>query len=77
MIRNVDFGEQVLDHTDLVANFGSAQNGDERALGILKRAAEVFQFFLHQQAGGGFWTNLVMPTVEAWARCAVPKASFT
>ncbi len=33
--------------------------------------------FSMSRPAADFSTNLVMPTVEAWARCAVPKASLT
>ena len=52
--EHVDFAEQVLDDADFVADFGAAEDGDEGALGILKGAAEILKFFLHEQPGGGF-----------------------
>ncbi len=34
------------------------------------------ELLFHQQAGGGLGTKWVMPSVEAWARWALPKASL-
>ena len=44
---------QVLHHFDLVGNFRAAENRDERPLRIRNRLAEIREFLLHQQAGGG------------------------
>src|SRR5208337_1361665 len=52
--EDVDFAEQVLDDPDLVAHFGAAEDGDERALGVLQGATQILQLFFHEQAGGGF-----------------------
>src|SRR5208282_4974903 len=52
--ENVNFAEQVLDDSDFVADFGAAQNGDERALGVLQDAAQILQLLFHEQSGGGF-----------------------
>ncbi len=56
--QHVDFGQQVLDDADLVADFGSAEDGDKGTLGILKCTTQIFQLFFHQQAGGGFLDEL-------------------
>src|SRR5208282_1945507 len=52
--ENVNFAEQVLDDSDFVADFGAAQDGDERALGVLQDATQILQLFFHEQPGGGF-----------------------
>ena len=44
---------QILHHFDFVGNFRAAQDGDERAIGMRNRFAEIGQLFFHQQAGGG------------------------
>src|SRR6266853_726096 len=47
-----DFHES-FDDFDFVADFGAAENGDERACGIRYRFAEISQLFFHEQASGG------------------------
>ena len=69
--------EQVVDDLDLVGDLGSADDGDEGLVGFGERFAEVGQLLLHEQPGGGALTKWVMPSVEAWARWALPKASLT
>ena len=44
--------------------------------GIADDAPEIVDLLLHQEAGDG-GEELATPAVDAWARCAVPKASFT
>ncbi len=51
MIRRSHFLQQVLDHGDLVADLGAAQDGDVRMLRILGRLAQVLQLLFHQEAG--------------------------
>ena len=62
---------------DLVGDLGAADDGDEGLVGFGEGLAEVGELLLHQQAGGGLLTKWVMPSVEAWARWALPKASLT
>ena len=46
--------------------------------GACEGHAQVAQLLLHQQAGHARASRgAATPSVEAWARCAVPKASFT
>ncbi len=56
--------------------FGAAQDGDEGFLGISNRLAQVLDFFFHQEAATA-GRRRATPSVEAWARCAEPKASLT
>ena len=44
---------QILHHFDFVGNFRAAQDGDERAIGMRNRFAEIGQLFFHQQSGSG------------------------
>ena len=50
--ERIHLGHQVCDDADFVAHLRSAENRDERLLRMRQRLAEVFEFFLHQQAGG-------------------------
>ena len=52
--EDVDFAEQILNDSDFIADFGAAEYGNERVLGILQHAAQIFQLFFHEQTGGGF-----------------------
>src|SRR5450759_3784863 len=56
--EDVNLAEQVLDDSDLVADFGAAEDGDEGALGVLQGAAQILQLFFHEQTGGGFLHEL-------------------
>ena len=51
--EGVNFIQQVADDADLVADFGAAENGDERPLRMAQHLAQVLEFFLHEQAGRG------------------------
>ena len=70
--------EQAADDLDLVRDLGAAEDRDERPLrrrrapcrGTRPRAAAGTRRRARGRSG-------TMPTVEAWARCAVPKASLT
>jgi len=53
--EGIDFGEQVADHGEFVGDFGAAEDGDEGADRFFDGAAEVGDFFFHQEPGdGGF-----------------------
>ena len=70
--------EQALEHGDLVGDLGAAEDGDERPLG--RRAAAPRGPRPRAAAESprpSRGRSCAMPTVEACARCAVPKASFT
>ena len=58
MISASTLFEQVLDDADLVADFGAAEDGDERLLGVLQGPAQILQFLFHEQSGGGFLHEL-------------------
>ena len=45
--------EQVVDDFDLVGDLGAADDGDEGLVGVGDGLAEVVEFLLHEQAGGG------------------------
>src|SRR5205807_5161735 len=49
--------QQRLDDTELVADLRSAKNDDERPLGFGQKAAEDFNFFGQQPAGGTWETS--------------------
>ena len=51
-MSDVHLGHQVVDDADLVADLGSAEDRHKRLLRMAERLAQVFQFLLHQQAGG-------------------------
>ena len=51
--ERIDLVQQILDDSNLVADLCAPEKCDERPLGMVKRTAEIFQFFFHQQAGGG------------------------
>ena len=51
--HDVDLVEQVLEHLDLVADLGAADDGRERPLRVVEQLAEVGELALHQQAGVG------------------------
>lgn len=48
----VDLGEKVVDQLDLVRDLGASEDGEEGALGRFKGLGEVFEFLLHEEAGG-------------------------
>ena len=75
--QGVDFVQQVLDDGDLVADFGAAEDGDKGLFGVVQVLPRYSSSFSMSRPAADFWTNLVTPTVEAWARCAEPKASLT
>jgi hypothetical protein len=70
--------EQGIDDHDLVAHLGPAQDDHERAVPAFSvfSPRKVSSFSIRNPATQGL-RNLVTPSVLAWARCAVPKASFT
>ncbi len=45
---------EIFDDFDFVADFRTAENGDERPGGIGDGFADVLEFFFHQQTGRGF-----------------------
>jgi hypothetical protein len=49
----VSLVEKIVDDLNLVGDLGSADDGDEGLVGFGEGFAEVSEFFLHQQAGGG------------------------
>ena len=51
--QGVGLVQQVVDHADLGGNLGTAQNGDQRTLGVGQSAADEVQFLLDQEAGNG------------------------
>jgi hypothetical protein len=46
----VHFGEQVVDHRDLVGDLRTAQDRKERPFGVADSPAQVIEFFLHKKA---------------------------
>ena len=50
--ERVHLGHQVLDDGDLVADLRAAEDGDERTRRVVQRASEIFEFLLHEEAGG-------------------------
>ena len=54
MIDAFHFVHQILDHADLVAHLGAAQDRHERLFRMLQGLAQVFEFLFHEQAGCGF-----------------------
>lgn len=50
--EGVDLVEQVVDQLDLVGNLGTAENGEEGALGRLENLGEVLELLLHEETGG-------------------------
>ena len=66
------------DHPDLVRHLGAAQDRDEGPRRDSCRARPRYSSsFAIRKPAADTGTYLVTPTVEAWARWAVPKASFT
>ena len=78
MRRRVDELEQVLDDFDLVGDLGAAEDGDAGVLGIAWCTCRgtSSSFSISRPAAAGL-RKAMMPSVEAWARWAVPKASLT
>ena len=56
--KGVHLAHQILDDGDLVAHFGSAQNGDERLFRMLQGFTQIAKFLFHQQPGGGLLHKL-------------------
>ena len=61
MISDCTLSIRLLNHANFVADLGAAQNCHERFLGMLQRLAQVFQFLLHEQPGGGLLHELGHP----------------
>ena len=75
--QRVDLRQQVLDHADLVGHLGAAEDRDERPRRVRAapgrgRRAPSPSAGRRPRAG-----SCATPSVEACARCAVPKASLT
>jgi len=49
--QHVDLVEQVVDQLDLVADLGTAEDGEEGTLGLLEGLGEVLELLLHEEAG--------------------------
>jgi hypothetical protein len=69
--------EEGLEHRDLGGDLGAADDGDQGLGRIGDHGLEVLDLLLHEEAADRTFMNLAMEAVEAWSRCAVPKASFT
>jgi hypothetical protein len=50
-MTSVDFGEEVFNDQDLVADLGAAEDGDEGTPGLRQRPAQVADLPLHQKPG--------------------------
>ncbi len=51
--QHVDPSDQVAEQVELGGDFRAADDGRQRALGLLQRGAEMFQFFLHEAPRSG------------------------
>lgn len=54
----VDLVEHVVDELDLVVDLGTAQDGEERTLGVRQHLGEVFQLLLNEKAGRALLKSL-------------------
>ena len=73
----VDDLQQVLNHFDLVGDFRAAENRDAGALGIAWWPCRGIRVPCPSAGRRRPSDERIMPTVEACARCAEPKASLT
>ena len=48
--ERIDLAHQVVNHANLVADLGSAEDRHKRLLRMAERLAEILEFLLHQQA---------------------------
>jgi hypothetical protein len=69
--------EQRIDDHDLVAHLGPAQDDNEGTLRIGRLFAKEGQLLFNEEPADTGLRNRVTPSVLAWARWAVPKASLT
>ena len=51
--QGIDLVQQVLDHSQLVGDFCTAEDGNKRTDRVFNRIAQVFDFFFQQEAGNG------------------------
>jgi len=65
------------DHIDLPGDLGAAQYRHIRFNGLSDDGAEIIQLLHHEVASRGLLEEARDASVEACARWAVPKASFT
>ena len=75
--EGVDLVEQGLDDAQLVAHLGPAEDGHERAGGVVEQAAEDLDLLGQEASGGARAGARGGPTTEACDRWDAPKASFT
>ena len=75
--QEVDLVDEVLEHPDLVADLGPADDRRERALGVARASCRGWRSPSPSAARRRPAGASRCPTVEAWARWAVPKASLT
>ena len=75
--ERVDDVEQGVDHAELVGHLGAAEHGDERPLRVARAgpSSTSTSFASSRPAAEGSVRG--GPTIEAWARCEAPNASFT
>ena len=74
----IQLGQQVEDQTDLVGDLGTSQESpcrDARESPAI--ALDALSSACMRRPATATGRNFVIPSVEAWARCAVPKASLT
>lgn len=53
--QGVDLVEEVVDQLDLVGDLGTAEDGKEWSLWVLKGLREVLELLLHEETGGLLW----------------------
>ena len=66
--QRVGFIQQVFNHVELVRHFGTAQDANERTLGIFHSVAQVLEFFAIRYPTALSFTKAATPTVEQCAR---------
>ena len=70
--------EQGVDHAELVADLGAAEDRDERAAwGRCGMPQQHLDLALARSRPAAVGRCCGGPTIEAWARCDAPKASLT
>lgn len=53
--KSVDFSDEVVNQLNLIGNFCTSKDGQERTLGFLEGFCKVFEFLLHEKSGSTEW----------------------
>src|SRR5271156_2129530 len=52
--QSIDFCDEIVNQLNLIGNFCTSENSQERSLGFLEGFGKVLEFFLHKESGSTF-----------------------